>query len=267
MTRSRGTSNPSRSLALLWRTKEPVPRDGRAGLGVGRITRAAIDIADSEGLGALTMRRVSEVLGVGTMTPYTYVPGKAELLDLMVDTVYGELPAIDPDAGDWRQRLERVALDNWALYQRHPWLAQVETSRPVLGPNLLAKYERELTALGDTGLGDVELDSVLTLVLGHVRSTARAAAELAELESSSGVTDAQWWQAQAPWLAKFAGTKQFPTATRVGAAAGQAHNAIYAPEHALLFGLQRLVDGVAVLIAERRDELAGATGTVDAARE
>lgn len=263
MTKSRGTSNPSRSLALLWRTREPVPRDGRSSLGVGRITRAAIGIADSEGLGALTMRRVSEVLGVGTMTPYTYVPGKAELLDLMVDAVYGELPTIDPTAGDWRHRLERVALDNWTLYQSHPWLAQVETSRPVLGPNLLAKYERELLALGDTGLGDVELDSVLTLVLGHVRSTARASAELADLEVSTGVTDAQWWQAQAPWLSKFAGPKQFPNATRVGAAAGQAHNAIFAPDHALHFGLRRLLDGVAVLIAERQNDLASAGSTAE----
>lgn len=257
MTRARRRSDPARSMALLWRTREPVPREGRTDLGVDRITRAAIEIADSEGLGALTMRRVSEVLGVGTMTPYTYVPGKAELLDLMVDAVYGELPEIDPAAGDWRDRLERIALDNWGMYQRHPWLAYVETNRPVLGPNLLAKYDRELAALVDTGLGDVELDSALGLVLGHVRSTARAAAEQVELVRSTGLTEDQWWQAHAPWLAKFVGAGEYPIAARVGAAAGQEHNAAYSADHALRFGLERLLDGVAVLVTQRQASQSG----------
>ncbi|MGQ0840987.1 TetR/AcrR family transcriptional regulator [Actinokineospora sp.] len=266
MTKDRGKwakSDPTRSLALLWRTREPAPREGRTELSVEKITRAAIGIADTEGVGALTMRRVSEELGVGTMSPYTYVPGKAELIDLMMDTVYGELPGIDPASGDWRDRLERVAYSNWALYHDHPWLAYVETSRPVLGPNLLAKYERELTALAGTGLTDLELDSVLTLVLGQVRNTARAAADVVELQRSTGMTDDQWWQGQAPWLAKFTSPGDHPTAERVGSAAGAEHQSSYDPEHALRFGLDRLLDGVAVLVAQRQAEYADSPATTD----
>ncbi|MGP4020966.1 TetR/AcrR family transcriptional regulator [Saccharopolyspora sp. 5N708] len=250
MGKDRGRSDPARSLALLWRTKEPVNREGRTELSVDRIARAAIEIADSSGIDALTMRRVSEVLGVGTMSPYTYVPGKAELLDLMMDTVYGELPATPVPGDTWRERLELVAYQNWELYRRHPWLARVETSRPVLGPNLMAKYERELSALVGSGLGDVEMDSVLTLVLGHVKNTARAAAEIADLERGSEMTDSQWWQAQAPWLATFANTGDYPTAGRVGSAAGAEHDAAYDPEHALRFGLARLLDGIEVLVEQ-----------------
>ncbi|EWC59827.1 Transcriptional regulator, TetR family [Actinokineospora spheciospongiae] len=254
---TRGTADPARSLALLWRTREPSAREGRTELSVARIATAAIEIADTEGIAALTMRRVSEVLGVGTMSPYTYVPGKSELLDLMIDTVYGELPAEAPDEGDWRVRLERVAMDNWDLYRAHPWLAAVESSRPVLGPNLLAKYERELGALLDSGLGDVDLDSVLTLVLGHVRASARAAADIAALESETGMTDQQWWQAHSPWLAGFATAGATPNADRVGTAAGEAHGAAYDPEHALRFGLRRLLDGISVMVEQQRAGVLG----------
>lgn len=85
-----GKGDPARSLALLWRTSERTSRKGKPDLSVDRIVRAGIEIADAEGLAALSMRRVAERLGVGTMSLYTYVPGKAELLDVMLDTVYGE---------------------------------------------------------------------------------------------------------------------------------------------------------------------------------
>ncbi|OLR95316.1 TetR/AcrR family transcriptional regulator C-terminal domain-containing protein [Actinokineospora bangkokensis] len=250
MAKDRGTPDPARSLALLWRTREPVAREGRTELTVAKIAATAIAVADAEGIAKLAMRRVGEALGVGTMSLYTYVPGKSELLDLMVDTVYGELPTTIPADGDWRDRLERVAMDNWRLYLAHPWLASVESSRPVLGPNLMAKYERELGALLDSGLGDVDTDSVLTLVLGHVRGCARAVAESAALERETGMTDQQWWQAHAPWLATFAGTAETPNADRIGTAAGEAHGTAYDPEHALRFGLQRLLDGIAVMVEQ-----------------
>jgi AcrR family transcriptional regulator len=246
-------SDPARSMALLWRTKEPMNREGRTDLSVDRIANAAIAIADADGMGALTMRRVGEVLAVGTMSPYTYVPGKAELVNLMIDTVYAETPRPDDQHADWRSRLERIAHDNWVVYRRHPWLAVVETSRPVLGPNLLAKYNYELNALSGTGLPALEMDSVLTLVLGHVRNTARAAAEVAQIERETGMTDAQWWAAYSPWLAKYSQAGSYQVAAEAGTAAGEQHNAAYDPEYAYQFGLSRLLDGIAVLVAKYRE--------------
>lgn len=246
-----GKADPARSLAILWRTKEPASRNGRSELSVSRIARVAIEIAHTEGIGALTMRRVSDALGVGTMSTYTYIPGKAELLDVMVDTVYGEMARPDRVSGGWRARLEFVARENWALYRRHPWLLQVESSRPVLGPNLMAKYEYELGALADAKLSDVEMDAVLTLVLGQVKSAARAVADAAELERESGLTDRQWWQTCGPWLDRYVNSGSYPTAARVGTTAGEVHGAAYDPEYAFEFGLARVLDGIDVLVEQR----------------
>ncbi|WP_220448592.1 TetR/AcrR family transcriptional regulator [Nonomuraea mesophila] len=246
-----GKGDPARSLALLWRTGERASRKGKPELSVDRIVRAAIEVADAEGLQALSMRRVAERLGVGTMSLYTYVPGKPELFDVMLDTVYGET-ARPPDVpGGWRGRLEQIARENWALYLRHPWLLQVATSRPVLGPNVTAKYDYELRAIDGIGLTDVEMDSVITLITGFVHGTARGAVEAAQAETRTGMTDEQWWAAHSPFLGRIADVDRYPTATRVGQAVGEELNAAYSPEHAFEFGLQRVLDGIEALVDNR----------------
>ncbi len=246
-----GKGDPARSLALLWRTSERASRKGKPELSVGRIVRAAIEVADAEGLQALSMRRVAERLGVGTMSLYTYVPGKPELFDVMLDTVYGETARPEDVPGGWRGRLEQIARENWALYLRHPWLLQVAASRPVLGPNVTAKYDYELRAVDGIGLTDLEMDSVITLVDGFVHGAARGAVEAAQAESMTGMTDEQWWAAHAPFLSRITDTTRYPTAARVGQAAGEALNAAYSPEHAFEFGLQRVLDGVEALVNRR----------------
>jgi AcrR family transcriptional regulator len=254
MTEYSGSGDPARTMALLWGVQKQPTRGPKPGLTVEQIVRAAIAFADADGLGALSMRRVAERLGVSTMSLYTYVPGKGELLDLMLDTVCGEIaPADGPGmTGGWRAQLERVARENWALYLRHPWMLQVAAmSRPPLGPHLIAKYDRELTAVAGIGLTEVEMDSVLTLVLGHAEGAARRALEISQVEQRTGLTDEQWWLAVEPLLTSVFDAERFPTAARVGAAAGSAHNAAYDPEHAFTFGLQRLLDGIEVLVQAR----------------
>ncbi|MEV0617938.1 TetR/AcrR family transcriptional regulator [Nonomuraea sp. NPDC050404] len=246
-----GKGDPARSLALLWRTTERASRKGKPELSVDRVVRAAIEVADAEGLQALSMRRVAERLGVGTMSLYTYVPGKPELFDVMLDQVYGETARPEDVTGGWRGRLEQIARENWALYLRHPWLLQVATSRPVLGPNVTAKYDYELRAIDGIGLSDLEMDSVITLVTGFVHGAARGAVESAQAESLTGLTDQQWWAAHAPFLSRISDASRYPTAARVGQAAGEELNAAYSPEHAFEFGLERVLDGIEALVARR----------------
>ncbi len=128
--------DPGRTLELLWR--EPGPADSRRGprqgLSAGRVAAAAIALADSDGLGSVTMRAVAHALGVVPMSLYTYVPGKAELLDLMLDTVYRQMPRGDLSGLPWRERLAAVAQENRDLFTLHPWVAGVSTSRPRSGP-------------------------------------------------------------------------------------------------------------------------------------
>ena len=131
------------------------------------------------------------------MTLYTYVPGKAELLDLMLDSAYARMPRADTAGQPWRQRLAVIAAENRALFEAHPWAAAISTIRPPLGPGLIAKYEHELSALDGLGLDDVQMDDALTHLLAFVQAWARAAAD-ARSNRESGMDDEQWWAAPLP---------------------------------------------------------------------
>lgn len=127
-------------------------------------------------------------------------------------------------------------------------------SRPVepLGPNVIARDERELAAIDGVGLNDVEMDSVITLVNGFVHGAARGAADASAVVAQTGLTDARWWAAMAPYLDNVFDPAAFPLASRVGAAAGEQHGGAYDFEHAFEFGLVRLLDGVEALINRSR---------------
>jgi hypothetical protein len=151
--------------------------------------------------------------------------------------------------------MEFVAQRNWELLMRHPWIHEVPAARSALGPNITLKYEAELRPLDGVGLTDVEMDSTLTLISTHVLATARAASEHLRTQRESGMTDAEWWLTTGPALAQYMGAMaaRFPVAGRVGTAAGEQHQAAISSEHALKFGLDRILSGVALLIEERKN--------------
>ncbi|HEX6522937.1 MAG TPA: TetR/AcrR family transcriptional regulator [Streptosporangiaceae bacterium] len=249
-----GGGDPARSMALLWGAERPARARGRQpALTIRQITTAAIELADVEGLDALSMRRVAERLGVGTMSLYTYVPGKAELIDLMLDAIYTETSPGPPPAASWRERLEHVAHENWDRARRHPWMLQIAaSSRPPLGPGLVAKYERELETVDGLGLSDIEMDAVIALINDYVQGAARGAVDAVSIRQATGIDDETWWAAAAPWLNRVFDPRRYPVAARVGAAAGEYHRAAYDPGHAFEFGLQRVLDGVGALIQRPR---------------
>jgi AcrR family transcriptional regulator len=234
---------------LLWRKRTAPSRGPKPRLDLDQIVKAAMDVADADGLATLSMRKVAEQLGVGTMSLYTYVPGKSELLDLMFDQALAG--ANEHVEGTWRERLERIAHENWWRYHRHPWLLEITMVRPVLGPNVIARYDHEVAAVDGIGLTDVEMDAVVSLLAGHVEGAARRALEAAHAERSTGQSDAEWWAARAPLLGELLEPELYPTAMRVGAAAGEKHNAAYAPEYSFEFGLRCILDGVQALVEGR----------------
>lgn len=246
---SQKSNNAARRLALLWGS-QTVP--GRSGLTLKAIITAAIDIADAQGLEALSMRKVADRLEVGTMSLYTHVPGKSELIDLMVDTAYGQLyESIDQPSqqpGDWRDALRFIARQNWELYRKHPWMLHVSTGRPSLGPNVTLKYEAELRPLDKIGLGDVEMDATLTLILTHVEGCARAQSTVEQTQQDTGMTDAEWWVTQAPLLDQVIDEARFPVASRVGEASSHEYQAASSPEYIFTFGLERILAGVSELV-------------------
>ncbi|HEX6022995.1 MAG TPA: TetR/AcrR family transcriptional regulator [Solirubrobacter sp.] len=233
----------AQTLALLWRESTPARRGPKPRYSVDDVVETAIALADSDGLDAVTIRAVAERLNVSPMSLYTYVPGKAELLDLMLDALYLAMPRA-PHPEHWRDRLRAVADANRELYERHRWAARVSTARPPLGPGLMAKYEHELGALDGLGLTDVEMDAALTFLLGFVQANAVAAQD----HASAPGTDAEWWETAGPLLARVVDPERYPLAARVGSAAGAAQGGAYDAERAYAFGLERVLDGLAALI-------------------
>ncbi|WP_028935917.1 TetR/AcrR family transcriptional regulator [Pseudonocardia spinosispora] len=240
-----GAGDPVRTLQLLWRQPDPEPRRGpRRGLSIDAVITSAIELAGETGLAAITIRRVATGLGVAPMTLYTYVPGKAELLDLMLDAVFADLPLLDTSGRHWRDRLTAVAEENRALYTRHPWAAEISLARPPLGPGQLAKYEHELAAFDGLGLDDVTVDAALTHLLSFVRTCALQEQEAAAMRPEGAADDTEWWEKSAPLLEKVLDPARYPRAVRIGQAAGEAHGAAYNPTHAFTFGLTLLLDGL-----------------------
>jgi AcrR family transcriptional regulator len=248
------TGDPARTIALLWRHAVAERAQGRSsargprqGLSVDAIVESAVALADAEGLDAVTMRKVAAAAGTAPMTLYTYVPGKAELLDLMLDHVYGQMTRATTER-PWRDRVRAVALENRTLFERHPWAASVSTTRPALGPGALAKYEHELAALDGLGLDDVTMDAALGWVLAFVQGWARTAADAAAARQESSLDEQQWWESAGPLLEQVLDPGAFPLASRVGSTAGQAQGAAWDAGRAFDFGLARVLDGLAALI-------------------
>lgn len=260
------SGDPARTLALLWR--EPgsgtSTRGPKQALSVDDVVAAAVTLADHRGLDSLSMRTVAEALHVAPMSVYTYVPGKAELLDLMLDTVYLAMPRTTFPAGlPWRDRVRSVAGANRGLFTEHPWAALVTTARPPLGPGQMAKYEHELSAFDGLGLDDVTVDDALTWLLTFVQATARAAVDVRAARLDSAMNDEAWWAANEPLLARVLDATAYPRAARIGAAAGQAHGSAYDPAAAYEFGLARVIDGLAAIV-DRRAPGAGSAQDVRA---
>ncbi|MER7003697.1 TetR/AcrR family transcriptional regulator [Dactylosporangium sp. NPDC000555] len=252
MTQNRtGSGEPSRTLALLWgEPSETARRKGPArSLTITQVVDAALALADEQGLTAVTIRAVAERVGVSTMSVYTYVPGKPELLDLMVDARYARMTRAAWAGQPWRERLTAVAEANRDLLTAHPWLTEVAAlSRPPLGPGVMAKYEHELAAFDDTGLCDVDIDAALTYLLGFVQSHCRSAHDAARAATDTAMSDADWWAANLPVLARALDPHTYPRAARIGSAAGEAQGSAWQADRAWTFGLERTLDGLAALI-------------------
>jgi AcrR family transcriptional regulator len=242
-----GSGDPRRTIELLWgvRRRRRGPRPSLSG---EQIVAKAVELADREGLSGLSMRRLADELGITAMSLYGYVPSKAELLDVMADRAYGEITPHGDPATPWQGRLAALAQQHWALLLSHPWLLRIAASRPLLGPNATALYDAELAAVDRLGLTDIEMDLIVSLLDDYVRGAARGAAEAVDAQARTGMSDQQWWEAYGPLLAEVLDPARYPTAVRVGSAAGAEYGAAHDPARSFRFGLQRIIDGIDAFI-------------------
>ena len=210
-----------------------------------QVVRAAVRIADAEGLAGLTMRRLAGELGVATMSLYRHVADKEELLLLMMDRVFAAGPPPDPPPEGWRARVEALARLQWSLYRRHPWLAQaVSFTRPLLAPNAMAHTEWTMRALDGLGLDGPTMFLAAVTVANYVRGTAVNLEAEAQAEQDTGLTDDEWMRAQRDRFAAVLGSGDLPLIARYASTP----EVEFDLDELMEFGLQRLLDGLAPLL-------------------
>ncbi|WP_433373176.1 TetR/AcrR family transcriptional regulator [Actinoplanes sp. CA-142083] len=181
---------------LLWGSPAPRSRGPRPVLSVEQIASAAVEIADAEGLAAVTMKRVADRFGFTAMSLYRYVPGRSELVSLMIDAALGQAPPISeaPSAGrrdgagdegeGWQPALIGWATDLYAVFHRHPWLATATMEARPIGPKELSWLEAAVGVLATTRLTGPERVDAALVIIGHIRSQVQAEAGIAAGEGA-----------------------------------------------------------------------------------
>jgi AcrR family transcriptional regulator len=151
---------------MIWLREEPNAR--RPTHTRAQIAATALEIADTEGFEAVSMRRVAQKLGAGTMTLYHYVANKDELITLMVDSVMGEVLVPDGElSGNWREAMEQIAKRSHAAFANHRWtLDRLGGMRP--GPNFMRHFEQSLQAVESAGISIEETFDLIALVDDYV---------------------------------------------------------------------------------------------------
>jgi AcrR family transcriptional regulator len=229
------------SIAAAWGRAPARGRGPKPGLSLARIVEAAVRVAATEGLAAVSMSRVAAELGSSPMSLYRYVNAKDELLALMFDAALGPPPA-PPAQPDWRAGLERWAWAYHDVLRRHPWIVRLPIGAPPVTPNLTAWLEDGLRSLAATPLAEEDKLSVMLLLSGFVRSEATLVADM---------TAAAQPEIMVPWgqlLGELTDEDRFP-ALRAALASG-AFDQDDDPDEEFVFGLERILDGIGVLVAE-----------------
>ncbi|MBB4760291.1 AcrR family transcriptional regulator [Actinoplanes digitatis] len=267
MTEFSGTTDPDRILPLLWRhataRKATTGRPPR--LSVDDVVAAGIAIADTDGLAAASMARVAARLGVATMTLYTYVPSRTELVELMVDDVLAgrRLPGPgDERPGPWRDQIHLYADRTIAMYRAHPWLSEVSRVRPPLGPGMLRESEYVLSTLGAVPV-ERRNTAAVTIVM-FVTAAARQEGENAQLRRASGQSNDAWWGQRGQLWEQWFDVEQYPAMTELWNAGGFDRGPDQQAADAFALGLRLILDGISV---QRDDRVAQLPDALNAHRD
>jgi AcrR family transcriptional regulator len=233
------------SIAAAWGLRERPSRGPKPGLSLERIVGAAVGVARAEGVEAVSMSRVAKELGSSPMSLYRYVAAKDELLALMVDAALGDTP-VPPERGTgWRAGLERWAWTYHDALRRHPWVLRVPISGPPITPNQVRWLEQGLAALAETKLTEAQKLSVILLVSGYVRNEATVAADVA-----AAAGGAEIMPAYAAALGRVVDPERFPALHT--ALQSEAFARDDDPDEEFVFGLERVLDGIEMLVSGRR---------------
>jgi AcrR family transcriptional regulator len=234
------------TIAAAWGVRERPHKGPKPALSLPRIVAAAVQVADTEGLDAVSMGRVAAELGAAPMSLYRHVSAKEELLRLMVDAAWGDSPGPLAPGENWRAGLSRWA---WALRagaRRHPWVVRIPISGLPILPREIAWFEDALACMHGTGLTEPRKASVIMLLAGYVRNQATTEADIEAAIRASGLDPVEWMASYPRMLRQLTDPQRFPALTAFIAAG--VFDVADGPDDEFIFGLDRILDGIEALI-------------------
>lgn len=233
-----------RGIALAWGVAANPQRGPKREMSVERIVEAAVELADAEGIGAVSMAAVAGRLGFTPMSLYRYISAKDDLLLLMQEEATGLPPEEVREAADWRERLEALFRAQVEIYLRHPWMLALPISGSPITPNSSAWIDAGLEALAETSLSEDERMAVALLVMGHARWYGTVLAGYEEQSRATGLSPEAVSAREGALFDAVITADEYPYLRRAIDA-----GVITSPHDPFQFALARSLDGVAAYVA------------------
>lgn len=236
------------SFEMVWGLRDRPTKGPRPGLSLEQIVDAAVDVANVEGIGGVSMSRVAKELGASAMSLYRYVASKDELLSLMIDGAFGRIEW-QPVEGTWRERLADWSRLELVGYRQFPWILHIPVSGPPIMPNQMRFMEQGLRALADTKLAEHEKLSTILLITSFTRSFAQLSSEIGQAQSAD--QDAADIIANFGTLIRQLTSKDDFPALHAVVDEGTFDDGADDLDYDYHFGLERVLDGIEALIRAR----------------
>jgi len=232
-----------RGIALAWGVAANPQRGPKREMSVERIVDAAVELADADGIGAVSMAAVAAALGFTTMSLYRYVSAKDDLLLLMQEQATGLPPESIREREGWRDRLLALYAEQVLLYQRHPWMLSLPINGSPITPNSSAWLDASLEALEGTPLSEEERVAVALAVTGNARWCGIVQAGYTEQSRGSGLSPDEVAVRESELYDRVITADEFPALRRAIDA-----GVFTSPDDPFRFGMERVFDGVSAYI-------------------
>ncbi len=230
---------------LLWDDRSQSTRGPKPGLTPDDVVQAAMEIADDDGLPAVTMHAVAARLGFTTMALYRYFPNKEALLDAVIDAGTGSPPRVVEPRADWRTEVARWAHAKRASLIARPWLSELPFVAAPHGPNWLSWLEAITDSLWRTGMSAADIGGMLSIVDGYTRGASDTAISLSRARAR-GMSEAEWAAGVGADMGRAIGDPRFPSFAAVLTAPSDGRPRTL--DESFNFGLQRVLDGIELYI-------------------
>jgi len=223
------------------------------------IVAAAVRIADAEGVEAVSMRRLADELGVATMTPYTHVESKDELIDLMRDAVAAEMILPEPIPADWREALRAIAHRTRDAFEAHPWSLDIASRRPRARINRLRHIEQSVGIMVRLEVapqtGRAVLMSIDDYVIGYCARKRMRQRMLASLGPTGKEALHRLHHDPDPEVTAALEAGELPLIQQITGRRNRTHPFGVPPDSGFEPGLEWLLDGIEGTVAPPRDDI------------